>query len=111
MKKVLQNRRGDTLVEVLVAFSLLLLFITVLGGVIGFANKMEVKAQAMRDMAYQAAEALGDASTDASHKKTIELKSGESEGFTLEINATTKTVETEDGELKFFVFEPAEEGG
>ena len=52
MKKALKNQRGETIVEVLVAFLLLMLFLALFTASLRFARRASVQAQRTRDDAY-----------------------------------------------------------
>ena len=51
MKKILKNQRGETIVEVLVSFVLLLMFTTMF--VVSYARARSQKAETLRETAYQ----------------------------------------------------------
>lgn len=52
MKKILQNKRGETIVEVLVSFVLLLMFTAMFVVSLRYARTMARKAESLRDTAY-----------------------------------------------------------
>lgn len=52
MKKILQNNRGETIVEVLVSFVLLLMFTAMFVVSLRYARTMARKAETLRDTAY-----------------------------------------------------------
>ena len=52
LRQALQNQRGETIVEVLVAFVLLMLFLALLTVSLRFARRASVQAQTTRDNAY-----------------------------------------------------------
>lgn len=52
MKKILQNNRGETIVEVLVSFVLLLMFTVMFVVSLRYARATANKAQTLRDTAY-----------------------------------------------------------
>lgn len=52
MKKKLKNQRGETIVEVVVSFLLLLLFTAVFAASLRFARTTSLKAETLRDTAY-----------------------------------------------------------
>lgn len=52
LKNALHNRRGETIVEVLVAFVLLMLFLALFTASLRFARRAAVQAQTTRDDAY-----------------------------------------------------------
>lgn len=52
MKKALKNQRGETIVEVLVAFLLLMLFLALFTASLRYARRASVQAQRTRDDAY-----------------------------------------------------------
>ena len=52
LRQALQNQRGETIVEVLVAFVLLMLFLALFTVSLRFARRASVQAQTTRDNAY-----------------------------------------------------------
>lgn len=52
MKKILQNNRGETIVEVLVSFVLLLMFTAMFVVSLRYARAMAQKAETLRETAY-----------------------------------------------------------
>lgn len=52
LRQTLQNQRGETIVEVLVAFVLLMLFLALFTVSLRFARRASVQAQTTRDNAY-----------------------------------------------------------
>ena len=52
LRQALQNQRGETIVEVLVAFVLLMLFLALFTVSLRFARRASVQAQSTRDNAY-----------------------------------------------------------
>ena len=52
MKKILQNRRGETIVEVVVSFMLLLMFTAMFVVSLRYARAMSQKAETLRETAY-----------------------------------------------------------
>lgn len=52
MKKILQNRRGETIVEVVVSFMLLLMFTAMFVVSLRYARAMSRKAETLRETAY-----------------------------------------------------------
>ena len=65
MKNVLRDRRGETIVEVLVAFVLLMLFLALFTASLRFARRASAQAQTTRDNAYLLTEALYPVNDDA----------------------------------------------
>lgn len=53
MKKILKNQRGETIVEVLVSFVLLLMFTAMFVVSLRYARAMSQKAETLRETAYQ----------------------------------------------------------
>lgn len=53
MKKILKNQRGETIVEVLVSFVLLLMFTALFVVSLRYARAMSQKAETLRETAYQ----------------------------------------------------------
>ena len=58
LKNALRDRRGETIVEVLVAFVLLMLFLALFTASLRFARRASAQAQTTRDNAYLLTEAL-----------------------------------------------------
>ncbi len=69
IKNALQNRRGETIVEVLVAFVLLMLFLALFTASLRFARRASAQAQTTRDNAYLLTEALYPVNDDAADWK------------------------------------------
>ena len=65
LKKALRDRRGETIVEVLVAFVLLMLFLALFTASLRFARRASAQAQTTRDNAYLLTEALYPVNDDA----------------------------------------------
>lgn len=53
MKNVLKNQRGETIVEVLVSFVLLLMFTAMFVVSLRYARSMSLKAESLRQTAYE----------------------------------------------------------
>lgn len=58
LKQALRNRRGETIVEVLVAFVLLMLFLALFTASLRYARRASDAAQSIRDDAYNLTGAL-----------------------------------------------------
>ena len=69
LKNALRDRRGETIVEVLVAFVLLMLFLALFTASLRFARRASAQAQATRDNAYLLTEALYPVNDDAAEWK------------------------------------------
>lgn len=65
LKNALRDRRGETIVEVLVAFVLLMLFLALFTASLRFARQASAQAQTTRDNAYLLTEALYPVNDDA----------------------------------------------
>lgn len=70
LKNALRDRRGETIVEVLVAFVLLMLFLALFTASLRFARRASAQAQTTRDNAYLLTEALYPVNDDAAEWKT-----------------------------------------
>lgn len=73
LKDALHNRRGETIVEVLVAFVLLMLFLALFTASLRYARRAAVQAQTTRDNAYMLMDAIYPANKsndDAWHEGT-----------------------------------------
>lgn len=60
MRKALHNQRGDTIVEVLAAFVILLMVVAAFGNAIAFASRMQSRAGEIRDATFAYTAALYD---------------------------------------------------
>lgn len=69
LKNALRDRRGETIVEVLVAFVLLMLFLALFTASLRFARRASAQAQTTRDNAYLLTEALYPVNDDAAEWK------------------------------------------
>ena len=69
LKTALRDRRGETIVEVLVAFVLLMLFLALFTASLRFARRASAQAQTTRDNAYLLTEALYPVNDDAAEWK------------------------------------------
>lgn len=58
LKQTLQNQRGETIVEVLVSFVLLMLFLALFTVSLRYARRASVQAQTTRDNAYNLTDAI-----------------------------------------------------
>lgn len=58
LKQTLQNQRGETIVEVLVSFVLLMLFLALFTVSLRYARRASVQAQTIRDNAYKLTSAI-----------------------------------------------------
>lgn len=70
LKNALRDRRGETIVEVLVAFVLLMLFLALFTASLRFARRASAQAQTTRDNAYLLTEALYRSTTMRPSGKT-----------------------------------------
>ena len=70
LKNALRDRRGETIVEVLVAFVLLMLFLALFTASLRFARRASAQAQTTRDNAYLLTEALYPVTTMRPSGKT-----------------------------------------
>ena len=112
MKKALKNQRGETIVEVLVAFLLLMLFLALFTASLRFARRASVQAQRTRDDAYTLTSQIypaGDADKTEPHWDETEPKTmtftGQGASFTvkdvqLQSYDASVTEKTEDGQDK-----------
>ena len=69
LKSALRSRRGETIVEVLGAFVLLMLFLALFTASLRFARRASAQAQTTRDNAYLLTEALYPVNDDAADWK------------------------------------------
>ena len=111
------NDRGETIVEVAVAFVLLLLFIGVFGAAIRFSHAMTVRASETRSAVYESEKALhpGGASDPAVTGEDLDAEpppevctfrfSNGTEGFSLSVMRGTRTA----GRYTYHEYAPAAE--
>lgn len=97
MKKILKNQRGETIVEVLVSFVLLLMFTAMFVVSLRYARAMSQKAETLRETAYQlcaglypipktqdeAQQGTGWQSVTGRENLTFQFKSGEAVVFSV----------------------------
>ena len=106
MKKILKSQRGETIVEVLVSFVLLLMFTAMFVVSLRYARAMSQKAETLRETAYQLCAGLypipktqqGNEWRPVSGKEnmTFQFKSGEAMVFSVAgIKLDGMTVEAE----------------
>ena len=118
VRQVLRGRGGETIVEVLVSFVMLLIFAGLFNGCIGFAQSMMGRVNARRDALYLAQAALAQGSAAAPVQdpdgEAVYRFSGAGE-FTVTAQPGTVTVTVGGGEaeqtLTFRQFIPPQEGG
>ena len=103
LRQALQNQRGETIVEVLVAFVLLMLFLALFTVSLRFARRASVQAQTTRDNAYtltgELYPATGDkVEWDTGNETTLNFGS-----FTVQnVQLQTKEVTAENGAAHTF---------
>lgn len=64
MKNILNNEKGETLVEILVSFVLLLLFTALFTASLRYARTMSQKAESLRETAYELTTKVYPAASD-----------------------------------------------
>ena len=88
MKKILQNRRGETIVEVVVSFMLLLMFTAMFVVSLRYARAMSQKAETLRETAYAFCAGLYPANNAApdwkKEQEGLEFSFGDYGEFTVE---------------------------
>lgn len=94
LKQTLQNQRGETIVEVLVSFVLLMLFLALFTVSLRYARRASVQAQTTRDNAYNLTSVIypandATASWDEGTEKTLDFGR-----FTVQ-NVQLQTIEAE----------------
>lgn len=109
LKNALRDRRGETIVEVLVAFVLLMLFLALFTASLRFARRASAQAQTTRDNAYLLTEALYPVNDDAadwkneSGAKTMSFSRGDRTVFAVEdVELQTIQAATADGTTHTF---------
>ena len=109
LKNALRDRRGETIVEVLVAFVLLMLFLALFTASLRFARRASAQAQTTRDNAYLLTEALYPVNDDAadwkneSGTKTMSFSRGDRTVFAVEdVELQTIQAATADGTTHTF---------
>ena len=113
MKKILKNQRGETIVEVLVSFMLLLMFTAMFVVSLRYARAMSQKAETLRETAYQLCAGLypipktpGEAQQPGNEwqpvagkeNMTFQFKSGEAMVFSVSMKVEAKVTAAEGGE-------------
>ena len=117
LRRLLRARGGETIVEVLVSFVLLLLFAGLFAGCIGFAQSVMAHVNDRRTALYQAESALarGEAPAPVPDGGVAEYRFTGAGTFTVRVQPATVTV-TVDGDgaqqaLTFRQFISPQEGG
>ena len=108
LKNALRNRRGETIVEVLVAFVLLMLFLALFTASLRFARRASAQAQTTRDNAYLLTEALYPVNDTAAEwqdgeKSEMDFSRSNRTAFSVkDVQLQTIQVTTEDGTTHTF---------
>ena len=105
MDKLRSSRRGDTIVEVVVSFALMMLFLAALAGAISFSGRAQQKAQALRAAAYQASSSLREANAVEGDTITYTFS-----GFSVTAKKTTTTAK-DDSEQPYIFYRFAPQTG
>ena len=84
LKNALRDRRGETIVEVLVAFVLLMLFLALFTASLRFARRASAQAQTTRDNAYLLTEALYEWKNESGTKTMMSFSRGDRTVFAVE---------------------------
>lgn len=106
LKQTLQNQRGETIVEVLVSFVLLMLFLALFTVSLRYARRASVQAQTTRDNAYNLTSFIYPVNKD--DDDTVRWTPGEGKTldfgrFTVQgVQLQTKEATTEDGTTHTF---------
>ena len=115
--KILRQRRGETLVEVICAFALFLLALGALHGGVRFAHSAMTKAECLRSEAAELGEGIAEASAEKVGEKTYTFylagpdgEAAPQEAFRVTVGLGEKRVPGKEGEeRKFSLFLPLEE--
>lgn len=117
LKSLLRERRGETLVEVLVSTVVFLLLLAALSGAVAFAHNAEVRAGEIRDRANELQRSVRSGTAEGTDSQTFEFRSVNADGsegqsvlFSVKAKKQTVTVsDSSGGSTDFYVF--GKEGG
>lgn len=112
LRTLLRERRGETLVEVLVSTVVFLLLLAALSGAVAFAHNAEVRSGEIRDHANELQRSVRSGAAKGEDCKTFEFRSVSSDGstgdnvlFSVEAKKQTITASDDAGnQTDFYVF-------
>lgn len=112
LRTLLRERRGETLVEVLVSTVVFLLLLAVLSGAVAFAHNAEVRSGEIRDHANELQRSVRSGTAKGEDLQTFEFRSVSSDGSTgnnvlFSVKAKKQTITASDdaeNQTDFYVF-------
>ena len=112
LKTLLRERRGETLVEVLVSTVVFLLLLAALSGAVAFAHNAEVRSGEIRDHANELQRSVRSGTAKGEDGQTFEFRSVSSDGSTgdnvlFSVKAKKQTITASDdagNQTDFYVF-------
>ncbi len=112
LRTLLRERRGETLVEVLVSTVVFLLLLAALSGAVAFAHNAEVRSGEIRDHANELQRSVRSGTAEGENRQTFEFRSVSSDGSTgdnvlFSVKAKKQTITASDdaeNQTDFYVF-------
>ena len=112
LRTLLRERRGETLVEVLVSTVVFLLLLAALSGAVAFAHNAEVRSGEIRDHANELQHSVRSGTAKGSDSQTFKFRSVSSDGSTgdnvlFSVKAKKQTITASDdagNQTDFYVF-------
>lgn len=112
LRTLLRERRGETLVEVLVSTVVFLLLLAALSGAVSFAHSAEVRSGEIRDHANELQRSVRSGTAKGEDSQTFEFRSVSSDGSTgdnvlFSVKAKKQTITASDdagNQTDFYVF-------
>ena len=112
LRTLLRERRGETLVEVLVSTVVFLLLLAALSGAVAFAHNAEVRSGEIRDHANELQRSVRSGTAEGKDCQTFEFRSVSSDGSTgdnvlFSVKAKKQTITASDdagNQTDFYVF-------
>lgn len=112
LRTLLRERKGETLVEVLVSTVVFLLLLAALSGAVAFAHNAEVRSGEIRDHANELQRSVRSGTAEGEYCQTFEFRSVSSDGSTgdnvlFSVKAKKQTITASDdagNQTDFYVF-------
>lgn len=112
LRTLLRERRGETLVEVLVSTVVFLLLLAALSGAVAFAHNAEVRSGEIRDHANELQRSVRSGTAKGEDRQTFRFRSVSSDGSTgdnvlFSVKAKKQTITASDdarNQTDFYVF-------
>lgn len=112
LRTLLRERRGETLVEVLVSTVVFLLLLAALSGAVAFAHNAEVRSGEIRDHANELQRSVRGGTAKGENLQTFEFRSVSSDGstgdnvlFSVKVKKQTITASDDaENQTDFYVF-------